>query len=308
MYHLSNVRFPGDAHPMDEQQLRMGDSWPWGGSNVAFAEQPRESDASQTATNGTFPDMSDLYPALPFSDEYYVPGDEHTAPHSHAQESDIAPTPDMALPFHGLNFNFPAEMHVPDAAALVDSYPDIDIREEHIHDCLTRSWTTQGSINVSSSGATIGAYEPAGMPAVTPDALGGIPGEPVEEAEFALRVLSPANSPKDDVAPDRTCSFGGPKCSHTFADAAPRSIKEHLEVEHPTQLLFNKGKVQCRWGGCEKWLTGMHNLTKHIAAVHLKSSQVCCPQCGAACSRRDSLDRHMRRNCHTTKSTAEMHA
>ncbi|KAH9920452.1 uncharacterized protein B0H18DRAFT_1024022 [Fomitopsis serialis] len=285
---------------MTEQQLLVGDSgWPWCGPNNAVVEQPQdplESDSSQTATDFTFPDMSDLIPAL---EEYDVGNDERTAPRNHVQESDFAPALDMALPFYG--FDFPAEMHVPDAAP-VDDHPDIAIREEHIHDCLAQSSSTQQCVNVSSR-APRGAQSVASAYHAMFHSLTG-------EPRFALRALSPANSPDAGVAPlpAHTCSFGGPECSHILADVTPRGIRKHLEAEHPSQLLFSKGKVQCRWDDCDKWLTGMHNLTKHIAAVHLKSSQVCCPQCGAPCSRRDSLDRHMRRNCHTAQSTAEMHA
>ncbi|KAH9919048.1 uncharacterized protein B0H18DRAFT_912562 [Fomitopsis serialis] len=109
----------------------------------------------------------------------------------------------------------------------------------------------------------------------------------------AVNTAAPAPAPT-------ICFFGGP-CPHPAPDALRQTpvpanaMKRHLEECH-NLTQDRTGRFICEWGDADKPacgtdLKGLGALAKHIATVHLRSSQVRCKRCGMLFSRRDS-ERH----------------
>ncbi|KZT70512.1 hypothetical protein DAEQUDRAFT_210402 [Daedalea quercina L-15889] len=98
------------------------------------------------------------------------------------------------------------------------------------------------------------------------------------------------------------CRWNG--CVIHLDDDSKGGIKRHLQRFHEPDLRISP-RCPCRWLGddgrpCEKDFSGVETLAKHIATVHLQSSQLKCPYCGSSMSRPDALTRHLQATCRSS--------
>ncbi|KAH9835216.1 uncharacterized protein C8Q71DRAFT_109082 [Rhodofomes roseus] len=95
------------------------------------------------------------------------------------------------------------------------------------------------------------------------------------------------------------CCWGS--CTISLDDKSPGGMKRHLHEFH-NQDMTGGPPYTCKWDTengtpCGKPYASEVTLTRHIAAVHLKSSAEKCPHCGMPMSRKDALNRHIQSSC-----------
>ncbi|KAH9928994.1 hypothetical protein B0H21DRAFT_712078 [Amylocystis lapponica] len=81
-------------------------------------------------------------------------------------------------------------------------------------------------------------------------------------------------------------------------DLSPAGIMRHLKDYH-YRPWDGKQRVACVWGtnGCRSDPIVLENIGKHVASVHLKSTQSVCRGCGKVFARPDTLSRHIAEAC-----------
>jgi len=115
-------------------------------------------------------------------------------------------------------------------------------------------------------------------------------------------VASEPSTPPADSEPHipPICRWEG--CNVWLDDSSPSGVKRHLYDHHRiTRADCARGaRGFCRWeidgGECGRSLD-LSSFAKHVASVHLKSTQRRCKDCRCMIGRADSLTRHQRDHC-----------